>query len=330
MEKIKVYTDHYILPFKKRPQQTGGICNENNEMILESIRGHGGWGKELRYNGSLENIKKENKSAIFMGHMTGHYGHFLWETLSRFWIFVQLDKSFFKDKDLVFINFLHSNCNIRDDNVLNYILKVLDIEHYSFIKITTITKYEKIYLPEVMNSSYFPFIKNNVYDEKNKPKNKDFKINADFQRQLFQTITKNITPKFNDLKIYISRKEQIGDGRPTTKYDNMFHKMGFLILNPSSATFSKDLECYKNARIIAGIDGSGLHNVGFMQNPDRYMIELKHRSKIFLPQNKGLANGQFFFNWFNNVPYTVIPCFKLSFNEIEDTVKEILTELEIK
>lgn len=329
MDKIKLFTDHYIIPYTKYFDKTGGICDENNTMILESIRGHGCWGKELRYNGSLENIKKENKSAIFMGHMTGHYGHFLWETLSRFWIFVKLDKSFFKDKDLVFINFCHTNCSIRDYNVLNYILKVLDIEHYSFIKITTIKKYEKIYLPEVMNSSYFPLIINNVYDEKNKPKNKDFKVNANYQRQLFETITKNITPKFKDLKIYISRKEQRED-RPSTKYDDMFKKMGFLILNPSSASFSKDLEFYKNARIIAGIDGTGLHNVGFMQNPDKYMIELKHRPKLFLTETKGLAKGQSFFNWFNNVPYTVIPCFQLSFHEIENKIKEILTELEIR
>lgn len=326
MEKIKVYTDHCILPFRKHPHQTGGICDENNKMILESIRGHGGWGKELTYSGSLKNIKKENKSAIFMGHMTKHYGHFLWETLSRFWIFLQLDKSFFKDKDLVFINFCMDNCSIRDYNVLNYIIKVLDIQNYSFIKITTITKYEKIYLPEVMNSLHFPLIINNFYDEKNIPQKEDFKLHAYFQRELFKNITKNITPKFNDLKIYITRKRSSGD-RPTTRYDNMFKKMGFIILNPSSASFPKDLEYYKNARIIAGIDGTGLHNVGFMQNPDKYMIELKHRSKNFLPKNKGLANGQYFFNWFNNVPYTVIPCFKLSLNEIENKIKEILTEL---
>lgn len=262
-----------------------------------------------------------------MGHMTNHYGHFLWETVSRFWIFLKLNKTFFIDKDVVFINFALGNCNMKNYSVLNYIMKALNIENYSFKKITTITKYKKIYLPEVMNSPLFPTIENNSYigDATYNnciQKTEDYKINADYQKDLFYSITKNIIPKFNDLKIYITRKRV--SERPTSIYDNMFKKLGFIILNPSSNSFINDLEYYKSARIIAGIDGTGLHNVGFMQHPNRYMIELKHRSHLFLPENKGLAKGQLFFNWFNNVPYTVIPCFKLSFSEIENEIKKIL------
>lgn len=331
MDKIKLYNDHYIIPFRKYPNQTGGICDKNKNMILESIRGHGQWGKEFTYKGEFTNIKTENKSAIFIGHMTSHYGHFLWETLSRFWIFLKLNKSFFIDKDIVFINFCAGmQCDMRNYSVLNYIMNSLDIQKYSLKKITTVTSYRKIYLPEVMNSLVFPEIQNNSYDGKKTygfPKEiENYLINAEYQKDLFYSITKQIDLADNrELNIYITRK--ITSDRPTSIYDNMFKKLGFIILSPSSNSFIKDLQYYKSARIIAGIDGSGLHNVGFMQHPKRYMIELKHRKKNFLPENKGLAVGQCFFNWFNNVPYTVIPCFKLSLSEIESEIKKILTKV---
>ena len=106
-----------------------------------------------------------------------------------------------------------------------------------------------------------------------------------------------------------------------------FSWASFKATSLSSNSFINDLKYYKSARIIAGIDGTGLHNVGFMQHSNRYMIELKHRSKRFLPKNKGLATGQFFFNWFNDVPYTVIPCFRLSYDEIEKEIEKIIINI---
>ena len=281
------------------------------------------WGKEVYYSGNLNNIETINKPAIFLGHLTKHYGHFLWETLTRFWIFLKLNKTFFIDKDIVFISFTHGNFNnMTGYSVLNYIMEALDIQNYSFKKITSVKRYNKIYLPEVMNSWIFGY-----------PKTRE---NADLQQKLFYSITKNITPKFDNLKIYITRKISEG-GRPTTIYDNLFKSLGFKLLDPSSKTFKQDLEYYKSAKIIAGIDGSGLHNVGFMQHPNRYMIELKYRKERYcvqqgngqnIEENNGLAWGQFFFNWFNNVPYTVIPCFKLSYNEVNDRLNKILIKID--
>ena len=48
----------------------------------------------------------------------------------------------------------------------------------------------------------------------------------------------------------------------------------------------------------------------------------------YLTENNGLSNSQYFINWFNNVPYTVIPCFKLSLVEVKNKVKKILTQVE--
>lgn len=318
MDKIYEYNDFYVIPFKKFWNETGGICDKNGNFVLESIRGNGCWGRPSeKYKGNLNKIKTINKSIIFMGHLTSHYGHFLWETLSRFWIFVKLNRTFLDDKEFIFLDF-HTPCGIHDYPILNYIMKILNINKYSFRKVTSIQKYKKIYLPETMNSDIFK-----LYSEE-KPILDS--INAIFQKELFYSISKKIVPKFENIKIYITRKRK--SERPTNIYDKLFKKLGFIILHPSTKTFEEDLKYYKTARIIAGIDGTGLHNVGFMENPKRYMIELKHRKDTYLEKNKGLANGQFFFNWFNNVPYTVIPCFKLSFGQIEKQVKELLLKVE--
>ena len=311
MDKICEYNDFYVIPFKK-------FWNENGNFVLESIRGNGCWGRPSgKYKGNLNKIKTINKSIIFMGHLTSHYGHFLWETLSRFWIFVKLNRSFLDDKEFIFLDF-HTPCSMHNYPILNYIMKILNINKYSFRKVTSIQKYKKIYLPETMNSDIFKLYSEEkpIFDS----------INAIYQKELFYSISKKLVPKFENIKIYITRKRK--SDRPTNIYDKLFKKLGFIILYPSTETFEGDLKYYKTARIIAGIDGTGLHNVGFMENPKRYMIELKHRKDIYLEKNKGLSNGQFFFNWFNNVPYTVIPCFKLSFGQIEKQVKELLLKIE--
>lgn len=310
MNKLKQYKNHYIIPYEKHPNRTGGICDEKGNMVIESIRGNGIWGKENKYWRSLNDMETIKEPTIFLGHLTKHYGHFLWETLSRFWIFIELNKSFLNDKQFVFMDFCHNCCNINEYIVLNYIMETLNIQNYSFNKVTRVKKYSNLYIPEVMNIGFFGYPKT--------------KINAELQQKLFYSITKNIVTTFDNLCIYITRKDRC-NGR-SSFYDNLFKNLGFKIIDPISKTFKKDLEYYKSAKIIAGIDGTGLHNVGFMQHPKRYMIELKHR-KNGLPENNGLTNGQYYFNWFNNVPYTSIPCFKLSCNEVEEELNKVLNKI---
>lgn len=321
--KIHEYKEHYIIPFVEYPNKTGGICDKDGNLIINSIRGCGVWGKEDKYDGKLENFNSISTPTIFMGHFTNHYGHFLWETMVRFWIFIDFDRTFFKDKDLVFIDFVDAPCNMYEYPVFNYILNALNIKNYSFNKVTTIQKYDTLYLPDQFSETILELYKkdhDNRYEDIQK---KLELINKDIQKKLFYSITKNISGTLKpDLKIYISRDRK--SERSSYIYDELFYNLGFKVILPSSNTFEQDLEYYKCARIIAGIDGSGLHNVGFMQNPKRHMIELKHRKDTFLEGNKGLANGQYYFNWFSDTPYTVIPCFKLSFEDSKIILENLL------
>ena len=323
MDLLREYNNYYIIPFIKYPKITGGICGKNGKFVVDSLRWPTQSVCDHTFRGNLQSkkINTLNKSVIFMGHLTCHYGHFLLETLSRFWIFCKLNKSFFDDKEIVFLDFVHNPVDINKIakyNVINYVFKTLDIKNYSFRKIKSVSRVKKLYLPEILNPTDLNLNK----------------IIADYQKKLFNSICKNIVPKFDDIKIYITRKKKDEtDCRPSSKYDNMFKSLGFIILYPTSASFEKDLYYYKSARIIAGIDGTGLHNIGFMENPKGYMIELHHRSKTFLDKYNGLATGQYFFNFFNHVPYTVIRCFSkenqyLTVDKVKQKIKDILVSID--
>jgi hypothetical protein len=330
MDKVEMYTDHWVVPFR-RIKSPGGICDERGNMVLESLRGPAR-GREGNVRAQVGRAPGQpsgplggggqRRPAIFMGHLTCHYGHFLIETLDRFWVFLELDKSFFVDKDIVFIGHQH-DISVRGYHVLDCIMESLDIRGCTFVKVDSAKKYEKLYLPEPASSLFFPMAVNDVVVDTMEAA-RDYEVTASYQRALFHAIAAHVEPRYGDLKLYISRAGGVGD-RPTTLYDEMFRQMGFTVICPTSRTFKRDLALYKSAKIIVGVDGTGLHNVGFMQHPSRCMIELKHRKDKFLRKTRGLSVGQYFFNWFNRVPYKVIPGFRMTLDEVR---REITTTLE--
>lgn len=297
--------NHYVVPFEKRdnPRRTGGICNTDGKMLTETVR------FSIPYSVIIPNNKvKCIDNAIFLGHITNHYGHFLLETLPRFWIFKYYPMTYFQDKTIVFINFLHSNSNLKENIIFNNILNILHLKNLNFTIINTLTKVKSLYIPKFPGN-------HPVYN---------FKLEKSIIiPDIYQEIISNIPIKKTYSKLYISRLDRGG----SIKLTNFFKSLGFTIINPTQKTFIDDLVKYKSAKIIAGIDGTGLHNICFMSNKTKYMIELKSRKNKFLKENKGLAKGQNFFNDLHNIKYTVIPFFKMTFPQLIKEVKKTIANI---
>ena len=82
---ISVYDNVYLIPHFKNCI----LLNSNKNIIYPEKN------KNILENEKIQNILKNkniiniNDKCIYLGFLTKHYGHFIIESLSRFWIFLK-------------------------------------------------------------------------------------------------------------------------------------------------------------------------------------------------------------------------------------------------
>ena len=277
----KLYNNSILIPFKivENKNYYGCAYDDKNNIINESLR--------ITYNCLFKNISPKKNSilpknyihenSIFIGHITNNYGHFLLETLSRFWIFLSDKIKNLNVKNIIFIKWIDND----EDYILFNKLKNINffnLKNYKIIIVSNPTKFDNLYIPQ--NLCY---INNKILPQQ-------------------QLIYKHISSKLPCSKlykfVYITRhngSKRIENEKSVIK---LFQSNNFYIHNATSNSFINDIKIYKNCKVLAGIEGSNLHNVVFMPK-NSYLINIC--------SNRTVTQNQINCNYINNIKCFYIP-----------------------
>lgn len=201
----------------------------------------------------LETLKGR---GLYLGHyMGGHYGHFITETLSTFWVF-ETDPS--KNFDYFLFHPFVFGAAVPD-----YVRFCLDCFEIPLDKVrfvgTDALAFEELLVPERL------FRLNHSADPRS--------------RWTYQHLAKAAqAPSVPSPRLYLSRRrfsrtnfERVVANE--LEMEREFQRRGFRVLYPETMSFEDQIALYSRADQVAGISGSGLHNSLFMQ-PSALVIEL--------------------------------------------------------
>ena len=200
--------------------------------------------------------------SLYLGHYTGHYGHFLIETLSRFWAIHHIDALQFYDH-YIFHPFLHQCPSFKSFAPAALALKAFNILDKDIILIDQYTGFENISVPsslfqinfgvrQEMRNTYNQLVN---YSKSNQP-----------QRSRLQHIVNFFNKAPVSDKVYVSRRRTKGyhPMRNEKEVEAVFKHHGFFILHPEHYSYQDQIILLNNASVLAGVEGSGLHNSVFM------------------------------------------------------------------
>lgn len=194
--------------------------------------------------------------GLYLGHYMGdHYGHFITETLSTFWIFEGHPSETF--------DYFLFHPFVFGEAIPSYVQFCLD--HFGISA-------EKIIF---VGSRALSFVELLVPERL-------FRLNhsADPQsRWTYQQIAQAARPPaIPSPQLYLSRRrfsrtnfERVVANE--VEMEREFESRGFRVLYPETMSFEDQIALYSRADQVAGISGSGLHNSLFMQ-PEATVIEL--------------------------------------------------------
>jgi hypothetical protein len=176
--------------------------------------------------------------SLFLGHYMNHYGHFLVETMARFWAV-----NIAKFEHYVFFPFIFNDGNIADLEFHNIIFDKCGIDKQKIIFLRNPTKFEEIFVPERLTT---------------------INICANIKAsEIYRNISDSYIKKGEGNRIFLSRLQPYGRVENVPQVEEVFREFGFDILYPEILPYERQLKSYANCRIMAGFAGSALHNCVF-------------------------------------------------------------------
>ncbi len=186
-----------------------------------------------------------------MGYFTNHWGHFLIDFSTRLYFAQKYKKAkyiYLINKDSIIFPII--------PQILRF-LQLLDLDINNFIFVNKITKVKTVIIPE-----------------------QSFQCEAYFSNEyleLFNTVAKNIKPSISNIssKIYFSRSKFNSAKRKEFGgeiLDNLFENNGYKIIFPEQISLDDQIFFINNCKFFAGISGTILHNLLFLQNKNTTVI----------------------------------------------------------
>jgi len=181
--------------------------------------------------------------GVYLGHlMSGHYGHFIVETLSTFWLFEEIDARAFDY--FLFHPFIFGS-SIPEYAKIVFQRMQVDVERVKVVGTEPILMKE-IVVPERL-----------------------VRLNHSADRSLRRIYNRiaNVTgdSETPSRRVYISRRKLTAKSwnrvvANEVAIEAVFKRFGFEILYPEKTPFKEQLKTYRDTAILAGPSGSGLHN----------------------------------------------------------------------
>lgn len=198
---------------------------------------------DFNHNYDFQNIKYYDEVVIYIGKMAAVWGHFMHETLSRLWYFVDNPDCDYK------IAYISESGN---DEFLDYIY-LLGLSPDRFIRINEPIKFKEVIIPEESS-----------------------RLTDMYHSKYVETIAKmgeNIPPS-NQKKIYLSRSLMPNNTKAIGEIDieNVFRENGYAIVSPEILSARGKISLMKGADIVVTAQGSGPYNMLFAKDGAKLVI----------------------------------------------------------
>ncbi len=266
---------------------TGGVYSSNGTLVHASRRRYrdscpGDAFPQLSPESiNLAGAEKINRLAgkfLYLGFYTEHYGHFLIESLGRLWASHSLNEY----DGYVFSDFVLQRNNENGISPLSKLcLSAFNVQAKDVLIAKDIQRFQRLDVPTSMM-----YIGELVHPDM-----------INILKRISTALRHSDTGQQLD-KLYLSRSKLDKRKRKVVNEHNIekiFVEHGYKVVHLQDISFPEQLALLHNAKVIAGLDGSALHNSVYMQ-PGRKMIH------ICGPRNPNKQNGnQRMCNELNNI-----------------------------
>lgn len=279
-----------ILPFKNNRASgwnkdgDGGVCDSFGNFVA----GHLTHSTDTNFKGNrkcqnsyrnYDLLIKRSETVVYGGFLINQFGHFITESISRLWYYVQNPNIKFK---FIFLNF-DNNPNIYFTNILESI--GLSFDQCELI--TTPTQFYKVIVPD--QSLYFA---------------NGFRMEC---KLIYDHLILKSTPSLHK-KIYLS-KTQYGDnsGLQEKYFENFYKSRGFEIIYPENFSFLEQVGILNAAEEVVCTMGTIQHLTFFCTNNAKVTV-LNRAYGIYI-NNLGVFSLQLrnLETFFVDISFTFLP-----------------------
>lgn len=193
-----------------------------------------------------DNARHLHGKGLYLGHdLFGHYGHFIFESLSTFWIFEEFDANEFQ---YFLLHPLISRKGLPD--YARYCLEQFHIDPQKIVVVGNVPiAFDELVVPERLsriNHSSDPRLRS-VYERIAAPTKPPGRPN----RRLYVS-----RRRFNFKQFHRNVANEV-------HIEALFKMAGFDVIYPEELTYPKQLALCASAEAIAGVSGSNLFSVAF-------------------------------------------------------------------
>ena len=256
---VAVVRDALISAFeydRSTTEMRGAVYDSNGDLVPGSMRMSGAHGDRVRAGypetKKADGTEKVIPSAIYMGHLMDHYGHFLMETVSTFWAIPYLQEQRFLFHPFFF-----------GDSIKAWMKPFFASNGISSGKV------------EVIDGDLL--VDHLLVPERSYGVNTFLHVRqAEVYRAVKSRIVRAAVPKGVERRVFVSRSrlsKNIRGVMNAAAFDQAMERAGFAVIFPETMAIKEQVKVYASADILCGFAGSALHNCVFME-PGSHLIEL--------------------------------------------------------
>ena len=250
--KVEEYDKAVILPIRAEPQgipDLGGVLTNEGEYIISSVIP--GWASG--YYDDFEKGECAPETVVYCGRMIGQWGHFLLETITRLWFFLEYDNPNYK---YVFI--VKEGTTPPIEGNFKLFFNLLGISE-RIILLNKATQYNKVIIPE-RSFQYRRFYS---------PKYLKI-IDKVIENALISKATVGVQSR-----IYLTRSKFKKAQRTEVgleMLDNFFANNGYQIISPENMPLDEFICRLRTADICAAESGTVAHNFIFCSKEQNTIV----------------------------------------------------------
>jgi capsular polysaccharide biosynthesis protein len=214
-----------------------------------------------------DDIPRLQGRTLYLGTFHNHYGHFLTESMSRFWWHEAAD-SF---DHLVAYGFIHNNGRVHVQRFHRHMTGILGIPLKRMELLTAPVRFDEIVVPEQLFifGSHVNVRAGDIYGRIAEHHRAGIPSGRIF-------LTKSVHPHAR-----LANAHGVED---------VFASFGFRVIYPEEVKIERQLDYYVNSEVIAGLSGSAMHNCLFSR-PGTLTIEVGDwRARHEPVKNQVIAN----------------------------------------
>ena len=240
-----VVDEGYVLPFRgKLPNKiSGGVITKEKRFIQQSsVNETIG---DLYFFEETE-IKKSNKTVLYLGMFLPVWGHCLTDCIKKIWFLYTQEACVLLNHgvELIYVNIYETLPKSFQD--------FLDIcvPNHKIVGVHEITQYKRIYIPD---DSLYRDVKGILYYTQS---------HVDMLRQIMQNM--NLCKIRTYEKIYFSRTAiHVGKDYGEKRIEDVFKYLGYEIIYPEKISFREQVTLLQHCTHFAATEGSISHNSMF-------------------------------------------------------------------